>query len=1756
MHRRLPLTTWVSAIGILALAFALLLSTSYATHAESWQDYIVGTHWYNGKLVYEVIVPGRPPDDFRAPVVMLPAGDQAGTTVLPGVPALDWCYGCSATSAAMMFGYSDNPTQGYTNMYAGPTNGGLFPLNNSVWGSGECPLSATHMGYDGLTTHGHVDDYWIDYGQPGPDPYVINGWTEHTHADCTADFMGTNQWKYQCTDGATYFFFNTDGSPLYDYPDTGGYRDGCHGMRLFVESRGYTVLENFTQLIMGYGGNTQGYTFSDFQNDIDAGRPVMIQVAGHSMLGFGYDTVTNAVYIHDTWDYSDHQMTWGADYYGMEHYGVTVVRMAPAIVPALPDMLIRIAGETSYTGDDIYNTTGAGQTKSQSVGMGETAIYELQLENDGVFADTFTITGPAGGTGWTVTYYNAHTGGTDITAAVTGAGWTTPSIAPGSSIDLRVEMSPDGSAPNGVAEDVLVTATSDSYAMPPDAVKASTTRFDPYLVDVLVRNAGETSYAGDNVYNTDGTGQTKAQTVGSAVPAIYEMEIQNDGATSDRFIITGPAGGSGWTVRYYSAHASGTNITSEVTGAGKTTGYVAGGGSFELRVEVMPDASVPVSATKVLLITTTSVGDSNCSDTAKTVTIKAAEYQPDMLVRNSGETSYTGDDVHNTTGNGQAKAQTVAASQTAVYELKIQNDGNVSDSFTITGPAGGSGWTVTYYNALSGGSDITAQITGAGWGSGSLAAGASKVFRVEVSPDGTVPDQGTKSLLINATSDTDTGKSDAVKTATTKATVYQADMLVRNHGDPSYIGDAIYNNDGTNQTASQTAGSPVTYDLKIENDGNTSDTFTITGTAGTTNWTVTYYDALSGGTDITSQVTGAGWGSGSLAAGASVQFRVVVDPATAVPGNETFNVLVTGTSDTDGAKTDTVKTVTTKADVYQPDMLVRNSGQTTYVGDDIYNNDGTGQTKSQTTTSPVVYELKLENDGNASDTFTVTGTAGGSGWTVTYYSALTGGTDITSQVTGTGWATASLAPGASLELRVVVDPDASVSGGAVKNVLVTATSDTNNAKSDTVKTVTTKTAVYQPDMLVRNAGETTHVGDGIYNGDGSGQTKWQPVNPGVTATYELKVENDGNASDSFLITGTAGGAGWTVKYYDKLTGGANITLLVTGPGWPTPVLAPGAFAEFRVEVKPGGSVAGNITKDRLITATSVTDGLTSDTVKASTTTTATYQPDMMIRNAGTPGFNGDDVYNNDGTGQAVARTVDAGVAAKYILKLQNDGNATDTFVITGPVAPAGWTVAYYDADVGGTDITAQVTGAGWTTPALARYASLRMRVEATPNAGVAGIKDLEVLVSATSVGDSAKSDTVKATTTLTPTTFARNYTAGVWLIGIPAEPVNPSAAAVVGTTQVASFNAATQTYDYFSTTPFDLTPGMGCWVQYVANHLLSFDGHLPPWPVTRPVLIGWNLLANPGTGTLAWSNVAATGSVAAFGWRQNAAGTGYELVSNLPGLNTNQDIGPWKGFWLEAYENCQVTLGGIGGSAVAAQQDVIAWATQLCARAGGAVDDDNYIGVAQTAAAIVASNPPPIADGYVDLYVAEVNGARNAVSLIGAGGKTTWDLVAETDLPDTRVDVLFPDLSAVASDLAVVMTDLESGRTVNMRTARGYSFTSGADGARRRLQVEVKPRRQVAAILTNITAQAAAGGTQIVYTLSAAADVQMQVLNIAGRVVARIPGGYQNAGTHTAMWPGRSLSGSKIPAGQYLISVLCSSEDGTQTTRILPVHVR
>lgn len=323
----------------------------------------------DGKKLRKYIIngpPAPPPGFEQRKAVSLPVPNKAAGINILTVPAYRWVFGCSAVSGAMIAGFYDR--SGWDDIYTGPTNNGVMPLDNSSWpnwtdGYGatyaSCPVVSTMNGLDGRSTRGSIDDYWVQYLSGEQDPY-IGYWEQHRWGDAIGDYMKTSQSMYGNVDGSTTFYtWYENPAPLY-CSDLYFYdirNDGTDGRGLFYLARGYATSDCYTQPTDNYMAG--GFTFDQYKAEIDAGHPVMLNLEGHSIVGVGYDDSTNLVYLHDTWDNDVHTMTWGGSYSGMNLLAVSIAtpttnRMSTLTVGTSPPGRPFSLDGTTYTSEQTY----------------------------------------------------------------------------------------------------------------------------------------------------------------------------------------------------------------------------------------------------------------------------------------------------------------------------------------------------------------------------------------------------------------------------------------------------------------------------------------------------------------------------------------------------------------------------------------------------------------------------------------------------------------------------------------------------------------------------------------------------------------------------------------------------------------------------------------------------------------------------------------------------------------------------------------------------------------------------------------------------------------------------------------------------------------------------------------------------------------------------------------------------------------------------------------------------------------------------------------------------------------------------------------------------------------------------------------------------------------------------------------------------------------------------------------------------------
>lgn len=119
----------------------------------------------------------------------------------------------------------------------------------------------------------------------------------------------------------------------------------------------------------------------------------------------------------------------------------------------------------------------------------------------------------------------------------------------------------------------------------------------------------------------------------------------------------------------------------------------------------------------------------------------------------------------------------------------------------------------------------------------------------------------------------------------------------------------------------------------------------------------------------------------------------------------------------------------------------------------------------------------------------------------------------------------------------------------------------------------------QPDAQVR-VGTRPMVGDNIYNISGIDQTVTTRVGAGGTATFRVRIENDGTVTDRIMVMGPPSNSEFRITY---LVGTTNVTAAVVGATHMTPSLAPGARASLKVVVKAkAGTPAGTLVTAQIL----------------------------------------------------------------------------------------------------------------------------------------------------------------------------------------------------------------------------------------------------------------------------------------------------------------------------------------------------------------------------------------------------------------------------------------------------------------------------------------------------------------------------------------------------------------------------------------------
>lgn len=369
-----------------------------------------------------------------------------------------------------------------------------------------------------------------------------------------------------------------------------------------------------------------------------------------------------------------------------------------------------------------------------------------------------------------------------------------------------------------------------------------------------------------------------------------------------------------------------------------------------------------------------------------------------------------------------------------------------------------------------------------------------------------------------------------------------------------------------------------------------------------------------------------------------------------------------------------------------------------------------------------------------------------------------------------------------------------------------------------------------------------------------------------------------------------------------------------------------------------------------------------------------------------------------------------------------------------------------------------------------------------------------------------------------------------------------------------------------------VAPGRGYWLRVFDDASVTLEGvaESEQRPVTVPLSVGWNMIGPPRVGAVAVQDLELqAGAEEAVGYAQAVEGgiiqDGVYGYSADEGYEQRDELTRFEGYWIRCLRADGALLRFPALDTAAAQRpstkqttaDTCRWRLPLVVEAGG-MRGSAWIGVADGACAGLDRRDlqaPPDFGPRVTVRLAPPGGGARFFSDVRPAGEGEYAVRVCSTLAGGPVRLRWPDMSEVPAELAPVLIDDAAGERVYMRTSAGYQMSAGADGLQRDLRIEITRRDDAPLMVTAMSAMQAGAGAHVTLTLSAPAEVEATVLNIAGRTVRRIGEGYRGTGTTTLSWDLRDGGGQLVPGGLYLVRVHARDDDGRQAQLLRPLQI-
>ncbi len=570
-----------------------------------------------------------------------------------------------------------------------------------------------------------------------------------------------------------------------------------------------------------------------------------------------------------------------------------------------------------------------------------------------------------------------------------------------------------------------------------------------------------------------------------------------------------------------------------------------------------------------------------------------------------------GDDVFGAlgSGNGGTTVKSAVAGDTLWYDLRVENEGTVADTYrlTATTPAG---WAAFL--------DLGGVLTPMPYVTPSMAPGASTTYRVVVIPP-VAAATGAYSVIVDAQSTVQASRVDSARLrADIVSAVFGTDLLVNGNG-VGVIGD---NGAGGFALTTGLWDTTVPYTVTVRNIGNSASTYTIAWTNDPNLTASVVYNSVTFNAPFT---------TASIPAGGTATMTLNLRVASPNMGGDYANIL-TATSTGDTTKRDSVRSIL-RLLAPRVDMIVATSG------DNIYGATGTGlgggSSNAGERGTQVQFPIIVQNESALADSFTLTWTAPAAGWTAVIE---IGGVNRTFPVITPRINAFSQA---SYTLKVTIPGNAPF--GTYRSVLNAASRVDNRVTESIAATISVATPS-EIDMTIDGNGLD------VYGpiGTGLGGTSIRTVTPGQTTVFNVVIQNVSGLNNFSVNWSTP--AGWTVTF--------------NGSATPIASIAAGTYP-LSVTV-PSSSLGG--TFDVIVDGRKVDKPFLMDSVTGRVVVIPPAIVDGVIDGNGNNVFGA----LGSGAGGSSLQVTPAPWTLNFTVEIQNQGPSADVYAVTWGAIPA-WT---------------------------------------------------------------------------------------------------------------------------------------------------------------------------------------------------------------------------------------------------------------------------------------------------------------------------------------------------------------------------------------------------------------------------------------------------------------------------------------------------